>query len=139
METGESFNGVDINVSASGKNSFNVNFYTIENVVDTCQLYGSLIFPEAAKGGLKFEVLLSQATVPTPPRSLSPTHLNARPAPSVEKIQQKLELAAVRRQVGRHLNMMSNKLCIIMRLIWFMDKLLFSHWNLENVPACKRN
>jgi len=71
METGENnFNGVDINVSAS----------------------------EAAKGGLKFEVLLSQATVPTPPRSLSPPHLNARPAPSVEKIQQKLELAAVRRQ-----------------------------------------
>jgi len=71
METGENFiNGVDLNISAS----------------------------EAAKGGLKFEVLLSQATVPTPPRSLSPTHFNTRPAPSVEKIQQKLELAAERRQ-----------------------------------------
>jgi len=71
MDTGEnSINGVDLNITAS----------------------------EAAKGGLKFEVLLSQATVPTPPRSLSPTHFSARPAPSVEKIQQKLELAAERRQ-----------------------------------------
>ncbi|OXA65208.1 myosin-1 [Folsomia candida] len=53
---------------------------------------------EASKGGLKFEVVLSQATVPTPPRSMSPTHQSSRPLVSVEKIQQKLELAAERRQ-----------------------------------------
>lgn len=53
---------------------------------------------EASKGGLKFEVVLSQAAVPTPPRSLSPT-LGVRPIISVEKIQQKLEQAAERRQV----------------------------------------
>ncbi len=56
-------------------------------------------FNAEAKGGLKFEVVLSQAAVPTPPRSLSPTLLGARPPLSVDKIQQKLEQAAERRHV----------------------------------------
>jgi len=52
---------------------------------------------EASKGGVKYEVVLSNPVVATPPRSISPTNV-PKTFVSVEKIQLKLEQAAERRQ-----------------------------------------
>jgi exonuclease VII large subunit len=53
---------------------------------------------EESKGGVKYEVVLSQPVVDTPPRTISPTHGGAKPIVTVDKIEQKLKHAAERRQ-----------------------------------------
>jgi len=53
---------------------------------------------EESKGGVKYEVVISQPVVDTPPRTISPTHGGPKPFVSVEKIEQKLKQAAERRQ-----------------------------------------
>ncbi|CAL8125999.1 unnamed protein product [Orchesella dallaii] len=53
---------------------------------------------EEAKGGVKYELVLSSPVVDTPPRTISPTNGGAKPIVSAEMIQQKLKQAAERRQ-----------------------------------------
>jgi len=53
---------------------------------------------EEAKGGVKYEVIISQPIVDTPPRTISPTHGGSKPIVSAELIEQKLKQAAERRQ-----------------------------------------
>lgn len=60
-----------------------------------------ILFAEESKGGVKFEVVLSQPVVDTPPRTISPTHGGPKPI-SVEVIENKLKQAAERRQVGNN-------------------------------------
>lgn len=57
------------------------------------------IIAEESKGGVKYELVLSQPIVDTPPRTLSPTNGEKKPIVSSEIIQQKLQQAAERRQV----------------------------------------
>jgi len=48
--------------------------------------------------GVKFDIVLSPPVVDTPPRTISPTNGGAKPIVSAEMIEQKLKLAAERRQ-----------------------------------------
>ena len=57
-------------------------------------------FVEQSKGGLMYEVIIAEPKVTTPPRVASPAMSNLKSSVSVEFIQQKLDVAAERRQVN---------------------------------------
>jgi len=67
-------------------------------MVNEVQLDLNVSASEESKGGVKYEVVLSQPVVNTPPRTLSPTNEEKKSIVSAEMIQQKLKQAAERRQ-----------------------------------------
>jgi len=75
---------IEINMEEGGEGDFNLNV--------------SLSETETSKGGLKYEVILGESKVVTPPRGTSPALTNVKPVISAEPIELKINAAAERRQ-----------------------------------------